>query len=86
MLIPTTLRDDLVSASENIMKERLSESWILVKTDIDFTKHEPISTANSLHILEEVYEIDDTKYKVLHLIGNSSEPSVYQLTKLRITF
>ena len=56
------------------------EQWVVVENNtIDFEKHEPISTSNSLHIYEERYCIDGDTYRLLYLIGDSSEPSIEKL-------
>ena len=62
------------------IEEYFKENWKEVKTDIDFTKFEPISTSNSLHIYEERYEIDDKIYRLLYAIGYDGEPSIEVLT------
>ena len=43
-----------------------SQVWKTVVTDIDFKKHEPISTGSSLHIYEEQYTIDGNTYRLLY--------------------
>ena len=40
--------------------------WKTIVTDIDFKKHEPISTGSSLHIYEEQYLIDGNTYRLLY--------------------
>ncbi len=64
---------------EEWIKEYFKETWKKTKTDIDFSKHEPVSTSNSLHIYEERYEIDGKLYRLLYLIGHEEEPSIEEL-------
>lgn len=58
------------------IEKYFSETWKEIKTDIDFSKYEPISTSSSLHIYEERYEIDGEKYRLLYAIGYEGEPSI----------
>ena len=46
-----------------------------IETDIDFSKHKPITTYGT-HILEEVYNIDGERYRLLFQIGNYDNPIV----------
>lgn len=41
----------------------------------------PFFTTDSLHIIEERYEIDDVIYRLLSGIGHSGNPSVQRLEK-----
>ncbi len=61
---------------EEFIKEYFKETWEEIETDIDFSKYDPISTSNSLHIYEERYEIDDKIYRLLYAIGYKEEPSI----------
>lgn len=61
---------------EEWIKKYFNETWKKIDTDIDFSKYEPISTSNSLHIYEERYEIDGKKYRLLYAIGYDNEPSI----------
>lgn len=54
--------------------------WNITVTDIDFSKYEPISTSHSLHIFEEIYEIDGVLYRLIYEIGDS-EPMMVQKKK-----
>jgi len=54
-------------------------NWIEIKTDIDFSQYEPISTNNSLHIYEEQYEIDGKKYRLIYIIGSDENPIIETL-------
>jgi len=56
------------------IKEYFNENWKKIETDIDFSKHQPISTSNSLHVLEKRYEIDGKIYRLLYAIGYDREP------------
>ena len=67
---------DKKTPTQKWIEEYFKENWKEVKTDIDFTKFEPISTSSSLHIYEERFEIDDKKYRLLYVIGQDGEPSV----------
>jgi len=61
-------------------KKYFSEQWVAVENNtVDFEKHEPISTSNSLHIYEERYCIDGDTYRLLYPIGDSSEPLIEKL-------
>ena len=61
-------------------KKYFSEQWVAVENNtVDFEKHEPISTSNSLHIYEERYSIDGDTYRLLYSIGDSSEPLIEKL-------
>lgn len=42
------------------------QEWKTIVIDIDFKKHEPISTGSSLHIYEEQYFIDGNTYRLLY--------------------
>jgi hypothetical protein len=53
--------------------------WIEIKTDLDFSQYDPISTNNSLHIYEEQYEIDGNKYRLLYIIGGDNKPIIETL-------
>lgn len=66
---------------EEWIEKYFSETWEEIETDIDFSKHEPISISSSLHIYEERYEIDDNKYRLLYGIGYDEKPSVEILKK-----
>jgi hypothetical protein len=55
------------------------EIWNDIKTDIDFSEHTPISTASSLHIYDERYEIDGKTYRLLYALGSEEEPHVQVL-------
>jgi len=58
------------------------EQWDEVKDcDIDFSQHEPISTANSLHIFEERYCIGDDEYRLLYAIGDDSNTPMIEILK-----
>jgi len=59
------------------------EQWVTVEDcDIDFEKLEPISTANSLHVFEERYEINGNQYRLLYAIGDTSNtPTIEILNK-----
>ena len=61
------------------MEEYFKEDWKEIETDIDFSKYEPISTSNSLHIYEERYEIDGKTYRLLYAIGYNEEPLIEEL-------
>jgi len=50
--------------------------WVEAETDIDFSKYEPISMSNSLHIYEERYEIDGKTYRLLYAIGYEGNPLI----------
>lgn len=63
------------------IEKYFSETWEEVKTDIDFSKYEPISTGGSLHVHEERYEIEGEKYRLLCAIGYDSEPIIEILKK-----
>ena len=63
------------------IEKYFSETWKEIETDIDFSKFEPISTSSSLHIFEELYEIDGKKYRLLYTIGFDGEPSIEILNK-----
>tara|TARA_R110002050_G_scaffold79261_11_gene169435 strand:+ start:26706 stop:26912 length:207 start_codon:yes stop_codon:yes gene_type:complete len=64
------------------IKKLFSEQWKeVVGVNIDFSKYEPISTSNSLHIFEERYEIENNTYRLLYTIGNDSKPNVEVLIK-----
>lgn len=58
------------------IKEYFKETWKEVKTDIDFSKYNPISTGSSLHIYEERYEIEGKTYRLLYAIGYDGEPLI----------
>jgi hypothetical protein len=58
------------------INEYFKETWSEIETDIDFSKYEPISTVNSLHIHEEIYEIDGKTYRLLYDIGYEGHPSI----------
>jgi hypothetical protein len=58
------------------IEKHFSETWKEIETDIDFSKHKPISTSSSLHIHEERYNIGDKIYRLLYAIDNDGEPSV----------
>ena len=61
------------------IKEYFKEKWENVETDIDFNKHNPISTSHSLHIYEERYIVDNETYRLLYLIGNDADPNIEKL-------
>jgi hypothetical protein len=58
------------------INEYFKETWKEIETDVDFSKHEPISTSNSLHIYEERYEIGGKIYRLLFAIGHEGEPLI----------
>jgi hypothetical protein len=58
------------------IKLYFNETWNIVKSDIDFSIYEPISTSTSLHIYEERYEIEGKVYRLLYEIGYNKEPSI----------
>ena len=62
------------------IEEYFKETWKEVETNIDFSKYEPISTSNSLHIYEKRYEIDGDTYRLLYAIGYDGKPSIEVLT------
>jgi len=56
------------------------EQWVTVEDcDIDFEKLEPISTANSLHVFEERYEINGNQYRLLYAIGDTSNTPTIEI-------
>jgi len=58
------------------------EEWEDIDCDIDFSKLEAISCSNSLHIIEEIHEVNGEKYKVYYAIGGSGKaPFVQKLKK-----
>lgn len=57
---------------ENLFKDE----WKDIETDIDFSKHKPISSTYGTHILEEVYNIDGERYRLLFQMGNYDNPIV----------
>ena len=54
----------------------MKKRWEEVNVDIDFSKHEPTSVRGSLHIYEEIYEIDGSVYRKRCAVDNGSEPEV----------
>ncbi len=50
------------------IEKYFKEEWEEVESDIDFTKLEPINTSNSLHLIEERYEVDGEQYRLLYSI------------------
>ena len=69
-----------------IMKEWIekyfNEQWKDINTNIDFSKYEPISTSNSLHIHEERYKIENNTYRLLYSIGHDGDdPNVEVLVE-----
>lgn len=50
------------------MRSYRKEEWEEIECVIDFTKLEPISIDNSLHLIEERYEIDGEQYRLLYSI------------------
>ena len=70
---------------EKWIKKYFKEQWVEVTTDIDFSKIDPISTANSLHIYEERYEINDDEYRLLYTIGDKTNtPIIEKLEKTKL--
>ena len=63
----------------NILKSY--NQWKPIETDIDFSKHTPVSTSNSLHIFEERYIIDNEEYKLSYPISDIQEKI---LTEIKI--
>jgi hypothetical protein len=64
------------------IKKYFKEQWVEVQDcDIDFSKHEPISTGGSLHIHEERYNIGEDVYRLLYPIGEYSNPIIEILIK-----
>lgn len=61
---------------EELNNKYFSETWKEIDSDIDFSKHKPISTSSSLHIYEERYEIDGKKYRLLYALGYNGKPSI----------
>jgi mRNA-degrading endonuclease RelE of RelBE toxin-antitoxin system len=61
--------------TEEWIKKHFKETWKEVKTDIDFSKYEPIKTNSSLHVHEERYKIDGRTYRLLYPIDNT-EPLI----------
>ena len=58
------------------------ETWTVVDSTIDFSKLEPVSTGNSLHIYEERYEVNGETYRLLYAIGDrDNKPQVEKLVK-----
>ena len=57
------------------------EIWKEIETNIDFSKHEPISTSSSLHIYEERYEINEETYRLLYAIGYDGNPLIEVLLR-----
>lgn len=46
--------------------EKFTQKWVdVIDCDIDFSKHEPTSVGNSLHIHRKEYSIDGVTYRVL---------------------
>ena len=66
----------MTDSMEEWIEKYFNETWKEIETDIDFSKYEPISTSNSLHIYEERYEIDGKKYRLLYAIGYDADPSI----------
>ena len=66
----------MTDSTREWIEKNFSETWKEIETDIDFTKYEPISTSNSLHIYEERYEINGNKYRLLYAIGCVGDPSI----------
>lgn len=66
----------MTNSTKEWIEKYFSENWREIETDIDFSKHKPISTSNSLHIHEERYKIGDKIYRLLYAIDNDGEPSV----------
>ena len=71
---------DKKSYTQKWIEEYFKETWKEVETNIDFSKYEPISTSNSLHIYEERYEIDGDIYRLLYTIGYDGKPLIEVLT------
>lgn len=67
-----TISKDTRDWIENLFKDE----WKDIETDIDFSKHKPISSTYGTHILEEVYNIDGERYRLLFQIGNYDNPIV----------
>ncbi|MEY3501226.1 MAG: hypothetical protein RL308_2899 [Bacteroidota bacterium] len=66
---------------EEWIKKYFSETWEEIETDIDFSKYEPISKSDSLHIYEERYDINGTIYRLLYAIGYDEKPNIERLKK-----
>jgi hypothetical protein len=60
--------------------------WNITVTDIDFSKYEPISTSHSLHIFEEIYEIDGVLYRLIYEIGDSEPMMVQKKRHFKVPF
>ena len=67
-----TISKDTRDWIENLFKDE----WKDIETDIDFSKHNPISSTYGTHILEEVYNINSETYRLLFHIGNYDNPIV----------
>jgi hypothetical protein len=59
--------------------EKFTKNWVdVIDCQIDFSKYEPTSVGNSLHIYREEYSIDGLIYRVLTPIG-SDTPLIQKL-------
>jgi hypothetical protein len=61
-----------------IMK-KFKDNWETIKTNIDFSKYEPIDITSSLHIIQYTYDIDNKKYHVSYPISDSSAEPIVEI-------
>jgi hypothetical protein len=69
------------SLSTDFMNKFFKETWEVVETDIDFSKHTPSETRGSLHVHEERYDIDNEIYRLLYSLGHDYPPIIEKLKK-----
>ena len=62
-------KSPITEATLSWIERWTSQTWEPIETNIDFTKHQPISTS-SLHIHEDRYEIEGRTYRLLYPIGD----------------
>jgi hypothetical protein len=70
----------MYSPPNNKWLEQFTKNWVdFIDCQIDFSKYEPTSVGNSLHVIREEYSIDGVTYRVLTPIGGSDTPLIQKL-------
>ena len=61
------------------INKQTEKNWVVVTPNIDFSKEKPIKTSNSLHIYEEIFEINGNTYKLSHVINNENSKPLIEI-------
>jgi len=65
----------------DFMNKFFKETWEVVETDIDFSKHTTFETKGSLHVHEERYDINNETYRLLYSLDQDYPPIIEKLKK-----